>query len=115
MNKDKQTLELAIQKAIEGGWNPMWKGEYMGNTTDTTTGEIYTMWSYVNAPYPFKISLAFLFLDKGFAKALWGDFNTDYRLYNMDTPIDPHLLIWKYHLQQMVISPDPILYLKEHM
>ena len=105
---NKQILEKAIQKAIGGGWKPIWKGEYMGILTDIISGELYTMWSYKNAPKPFKISLAFIFLDKNFAKALWGEAEAAITIgvhgnHN-----------WRYHLQEMVIAENPIKYLKEN-
>lgn len=102
---NQQILEKAISKAIDGGWTPTmqinrlevglkqpWKThDYM-----TSTGWWYT----VND----------LIFNHSFCKALWGEEN--FMRYDGDT-LDP-LKMWQYHLQQMVISEDPIKYLGEN-
>ena len=57
-----------------------------------------------------------------FAKALWGE---PYVCSNCGKPLNQHhegvaghsytVSEWRYHLQQMVIAPDPIKYLGEHL
>ena len=96
--KGMKILEQAIRKAIDGGWQP--------------TG--------INPDHPAAVfSLASEGVDKGyifthdFAKALWNTpmhSTTEVNFYTANG-----LSEWQHHLQQMVISDDPIQYLGEHL
>lgn len=119
---DKETLEKAIQKAIDGGWKgtkfmplggdwlgdpPKW--EVMQPYSDAmiiyTTGGVGCIDIHINTEH--------VIFNHEFAKALWGE-----GYYENKSP--NYLLrdgrkIWQYHLQQMVISDNPLEYLREHM
>jgi len=120
---DKEILERAIQKAIDGGWKfkvylfeyeyPNFKQTWNGNIIVATNknGKAVT------------INYFELMFDHDFAKALWGEelhhetFIVPKELSNRfagtkDLDIKP---IWQYHLQQMVISDNPIKYLGENL
>ena len=74
-------------------------------------------------PDVFQIPEAFIYRHD-FAKALWGELplvETTQELNRLNTHTElKHRYVfgtstWEYHLQQMVIAPDPIAYLGEHI
>lgn len=87
---DEVILDRAVQIAAKNGWD----------------GDIE------------RSGYAPLVFNKDFAKALFG---SDLRTigFSRDKSTDPYEPItipeWQYHLQQMVISPDSIKYLSDHM
>ena len=94
----QEILEKAIRKAIEGGFNE----SKIDEVELGATGLVYR---------------------HDFAKALWGDelhqetFIVPKELSKRfagtkDLDIKP---VWQYHLQQMVISDDPIKYLGDNL
>lgn len=94
---DKETLEAAINKAIDGGWNPGNEPEDLASMSINRQGG----WT-VND----------IIFDKDFAKALWGNKKTEsWNDYEVVVPYTG----WQYHIQQMVIAENPIEYLKENM
>lgn len=96
---NQEILEKAIQKAVEGGWHSEW--EYSDNA------DIYQHFMIDFKPEQY-------IFNHDFAKALWGDegfTSTGLRNYRAEG-VTRH---WQYHLQQMVISPDPIKYLGENI
>lgn len=129
---NKTILEKAIQKAIQNGWDfdgllaPMDPGRYEviapfgGNYLRIKT----TSWSGEES---FE-SINSVIYSKNFAKALWGvheltdDSNDDrysckkcddsFWAYEYDNWSDS---CWESRLQAMVIFPDPIAYLGEHL
>lgn len=145
---NKEILEKAIQKAIDGGWK-------VTNSTMDTPEKIMGWYAYPDSWYD-SYSNLFIF-NHDFAKALWGeevrtqydshyipargypgepipkeDIKDDKILKNWDctrcgapwkkclagTPCN--LIVkgntgYKYHLQQMVISEDPIKYLGDNI
>lgn len=129
--ENKEILEKAIRKAIKGGWLPYQskvKTIYVNNYRyeDDHAGElktiIYTI-SYDNGSGLIaKTGVHELIFNHDFAKALWGEEKLDRYNLETDTAIDslwdggPEYFdflgkTWQYHLQQMVISDDPIKYL----
>lgn len=119
---NQQILEKAIQKAIDGGWFK----------TEGFNG--YTVWCPVSALDTLVIleekeshekrqyNYQAIIFNHDFAKALWGEeeigldqygWNNVAYFTQFDTPINYiiKLSLWQYHLQQMVISEDPIKYL----
>lgn len=121
---DQEVLEWAIGKAIEGGWKPKvpegcnaktlkvqgcsftWKPDYLyyrklNKGRDIGELELPPNRSgYVKDPYR-------VIFNHDFAKALWGEkplhWGWHKGKYN-----------WEYHLQMMVIHPNPIDYLREY-
>lgn len=87
---DKEILEKAIQKAIDGGWvisNAALLGE-IASTRD-------------------------ILFNHEFAKALFGTENP-YEISRTEDGLHTHTFggpAWQFHLQQMVIAEDPIAYL----
>jgi len=95
-------LEQAITKAIAGGWEV---------DLETVLPEMAKKYSLYGLQYTGFSSLLF---NHDFAKALWGEEGqtlTGLRCSAQDGVI-PY---WQYHLQQMVIAPDPIQYLGENL
>jgi hypothetical protein len=91
---NQEILEKAIKQAIAGGWNAEIRdtGLYIGEYENATAS--YHGTSLFQPDYN-------IIYDHDFAKALWGDH-----------PIDTQFRkAWQQHLQQMVISDDPIKYL----
>jgi len=90
---DQQVLEACIQKAIEGGWK----------LTGWETASDMARWHDEHG-----YDIAGLIFNHNFAKALFGEEINDeeYRYTSYEIPM------WQYHLQQMVISPNPIDYLR---
>ena len=97
-------LEKAIQKAIDGGWG---FGNYFKNN-----GKFEWDGDRLVCDADFSEHYKFAIFNQDFCKALWGE-----RLLR---PLSKyHSLVnaegWEYHLQNMVISPDPLKYLGENI
>lgn len=121
---NQETLEKAIQKAIEGGWHTRnfctLKGNYK-HPEDSEFHDLFGSWH--------NISPLDIIFNHDFAKALWGEKkivisevyapadDEDYYTFNdHNTPISQEVeTAWQYHLQQMVIAEDPIQYLGENL
>lgn len=124
---NKEILEKAITKAIDGGLTGYWADRYkrcqeLDEMEYLTAGNLY---EEGHSPEE-------LIFNHGFAKALWGEekymaYFAGYNEWSDATDIEyvedqdydeePHEKkpIWQYHLQQMVISENPIQYLGEHL
>ena len=51
-----------------------------------------------------------------FAKAFWGEKLYGLKVYITEKPTDkPKLLMWQYHLQQMVLEEEPLKYLEKFL
>lgn len=130
--KDKEILEKAIRKAIDGGWKPFVHREL----------ENFFVWDHCASTFSAKdgkdltYSVSELIYKHDFAKALWGiekkpstcalcGYFTDNDSDKSTCAIDPwgfHEWTntytangYRYHLQQMVVSEDPIKYLGKHI
>jgi hypothetical protein len=110
---NQQILEKAIQKAIDGGWS-------YGRITDLAVIIHNGKVSFI--PRNDVPSIEKIIYSHDFAKALWGE--EPMRAYQWHRTIsrEGEDLIesggkhnWQYHLQQMVIAPDSIKYLGEHL
>ena len=116
---NKEILEKAIQKAIDGGYD--------------MDGLIAPMHPGI---YEFSAPINTVIFNHDFAKALWGDeLYIDNSLAVLPTKTNRALSIihtkngagvdgdvdyksapaWQYHLQNMVIADDPIKYLGENI
>lgn len=126
----EQILSRAINKAIENGWK---RPSYLPSVSvENLAHDAVNGLPYVNT----------IIYNHEFAKALWGEKRervwacpkcgyaiewykhnesqqycpTDGRKLKDATMVDEYAEHpWHYHLQQMVISPDPIQYLAEHI
>ncbi len=121
---NQEILEKVIQKAIDGGWSTTHfntlKGDSYKHPDESEFHDLTGSWH--------SISPADIIFNHDFAKALWGDkphYDKTYKLkYSIVSMNGKKSTIqqakeakripeWQYHLQQMVISDDPIKYLGE--
>jgi len=108
MNKNNQEiLARAIQKALDSGWIPIVFG------VDPLEIERRNTKFIIEGTDP----RAYIY-SHDFAKALWGE-NTWIDPVSLEVGVmrhvSPHLPIWQYHLQQMVVAENPIKYLGENL
>lgn len=105
---NQQILEKAIQKAIDGGWNKasnIEKVEYK----DSMGVVVFSYYdsNVVGAYDPYRI-----IFNHDFAKALWpGNILLDEGGVKIVTK-EP---LWRHHLMMMVVDPDPLVYLSQHI
>lgn len=112
---NKEILEQAIQKAIDGGWFGCL--DRSGSETWIVTGNMHFL---LDGRPPREVIFS-----HDFAKALWGDVkwrdqSVEERYYpDEDQPqwdggpewFEFSGTLWQCHLQSMVIAEDPIAYL----
>jgi hypothetical protein len=117
---NKEILANAIKKAVDNGWNSgghdtsvvFNDDDYNGYTIHVMTWQAGSLKSFI---YHSNEEVIF---NHDFAKALWSKGLNVAGCYehNMDEGVTSFILPgWKYLLQQMVISDDPIKYLGEHI
>lgn len=119
---NRQTLTKAIQKAIDGGWDPAlitngwgmddWRKPEVDENGDISQYDGDDSWKTLP-----KEALIF---NHDFAKALWGEEWKSAELLPHIPPKDTYRVgtitpCWQFHLQAMVIADDPIKYLGEHL
>jgi len=100
---NKEILEQAISKAINGGW----------------TSPLFPEWSVEELVKRGEYDI----FNHDFAKALWGDKEhveqqgyDGMNCYNCDADQSKYIdRCWEAHLQAMVIADDPIKYLRENI
>lgn len=120
----QQILERAIRKAIVNGWNYQPFGDRYFPNYISGDRLIEHIASTID-----DLRLNAVIFNHDFAKALWGT-KLAYGWFQANNPSnkvselpeasadlyeEDNLAIWQYHLQRMVISPDPIAYLEENM
>jgi len=112
---DKEILEKAIRKAIDGGWEEY--GKRWQEHLDWLHEPEQKEWLKYHDPLETKYTKAYeayfgwegdglcsLIYNQDFAKALWG--------ISKEIPINGmYIGGYKHYLQQMVIADDPIKYL----
>lgn len=100
---NKEILIKAVGKAIESGWTMWnWEGYRFTNAYGVLTGIQDSEGEVMG------VRTKELLFNQKFAKALWGE-NKEFTYYYEG------LAYWCYHLQQMVISDDPIKYLGDYI
>lgn len=131
----KETLRNAIFKAVDNGWK--WKGfEPYGVSIGDNLRVLMTIaesWEDTDdegeirneTENTYAFSRNDLIYDHSFAKALWMpgqaeqiiayQFHERLARNNEDLMESGIIPIWKYHLMQMAVAPDPISYLAENM
>jgi hypothetical protein len=97
---EQEILKKAIEKAVENGYNG-WDIDQI--ITDYRVGN------------PLFVAVIF---SHDFAKAFWGE--SEHKVETMyffnDKPEPTEVIeIWQFHLQQMVISENPIKYLEQFL
>ena len=95
---NKQILETAIQKAIDGGWNNTWDKDTVASFMIDYKPERY-IYSHE------------------FAKAIWGSEYVPNGYGALNSTKNNAVLIpaYHFHLQRMVIAEDPIAYLGDNI
>lgn len=116
----QETLEIAIQKAIDGGWM---YGLGIGWSDVDAVLEIYHVVDTDEQKCDIDNCKLFIF-DHDFARALWGDKPYETGMFYNGSPdaffansdlVEEVVPVWQHHLQQMVIANDPIKYLGENI
>ena len=103
---EQETLLKAIEKAIERGWQPRHFVTLKGSYSHPEESEFHDPLGKWH-----RISPLDIIYNHQFAKALWG-----YKeIVQLGYPLVADLPLWQYHLQQMVISDDPIKYLENNL
>ena len=101
---NKEILEKAIQKAIDGGYNLDKFFVQDASRIICSYSDLHICLCYEQIIY-----------QHSFAKALWGE-TTEYEIPSVAEGKHNWVKVaWQYHLQQMVISEDPIQYLGENI
>jgi hypothetical protein len=111
------TILKAIEKAYAAGWRTP---DLNQNATLDAVME-----DAAGITCQFQVPHAVIF-DREFAKALWGDAVPDEAkglpaatpsLWTYDNGMVPDFKgkYWEYHLQEMVVSEDPLKYLEENL
>lgn len=118
-------LEKAIQKARKNGWrfgvkdydnaspDDVLHSLRVVGLTDKLPREDWYTWGIVD-----DCAFQKLIFNHDFAKALWGEGYIIEQINRRDPKsfsIGQEIYVWQYHLQQMVIADDPIVYLGEHL
>lgn len=115
---DKQILEKAIKLANAGGWQMFGFSHFVTDSTSTFVvfnnfneqtrdfNDDKEIWKQIEA----------IIYDHDFAKALWPDLTSWYATSNrLEGPHATAIREWQYHLQQLVIAPDPMAYLHDNL
>lgn len=102
---NEQILKKAIEQAVENGWKP------------NSIQIVEAVAKYMETGFYYHIVF-----DLAFAKAFWGEYvakECDNGCKQYESEIIDKLghwhYGWKYHLQQMVLSKDPINYLEKYL
>lgn len=109
---DKDILEKAIKKAIDGGW--AFPGVVGSKDFEFKGNGVYVLGNMTSVRYDY-FEIIF---NHDFAKALWGEAE----MKGLEGIVGGTDLLtgvqrthyWQYHLQQMVIADNPIKYLGEN-
>jgi len=120
---DKEIMKAAIDIAVKNGYKDPVPWKHIGDTVS----DLHKYWLFVN---------------HDFAKAFWGEDETESTLWKIYQPLEEGELVvyvgtyvlkwkeeeeptvgfsqaelpaWQHHLQQMVLEKDPIQYLKKFL
>jgi hypothetical protein len=130
----EQIITKAIELAIGSGWDAFGGANH---DLKSVEGVRYSQRAVGDGPFVWRLtfrdhtrfdySLEQIIFNRDFARALWGE--QEYSFWVEDSSIDnDHNLVqdviaegriempaYKYHLQQMVIAEDPLMYLTANM
>ncbi len=125
---NQQILEKAIQKALDGGWRSTFASTVIdwAVRSDGSSGiDDLCIERSVEGRILYRIFPEQVIYDHDFAKAFFGDINADFGMvwYTIKSSKEATSVAWasgqqpawKKHLQQMVISDDPIKYLGDNL
>lgn len=121
---NKEILEKAIKKAIEGGWKGVRSADYGDGAPFYYPCEELLKWAWDDIQGLFhdgvyedyeSVNVEAIIFSHDFAKVLWGCelIQPFYELYILEEPY--RIPAWQFHLQQMVIAEYPIKYLGENL
>ena len=131
---NKEILEKAIQKAIDGGWLGVKQSENLERIYYYPDSSQILKWRWEEDGRCFSdgayddyesINVEVIIFNHDFAKALWGQrqfdaYGVDHDLLRSNDAVTGsggpdedwyEHPIWMWHLQQMVVADDPIKYL----
>ena len=123
---DKEILEKAMQKAIDGGWaSAKYELGSLRNPPkiELTDGSDNELLQFITDNMMLKMARDRVIFNHDFAKALWGD-ELHHETFIVPKELNKRFAgtksldvkpAWQYHLQNMVISDDPIKYLGENI
>lgn len=123
--KNKEILEKAIQKAIEGGWNQPLVYIHV-NVKDRWLEfrrKVYIEDTHLSFGGDQYASIEEIIFNHQFAKALWGE-ELHHETFVVPKELNKRFAgtrnldikpMWQYHLREMVIADDPIKYLGENI
>lgn len=129
---NQQIFEKAIAKVIDGGWSPgredrrtvvSWGAEY-SKDFDEGEGVMIIGYHAKSEASMWFFPINTLIFNHDFAKALWGEelvtpkYTKLLRKQNLWWGVENCSFdgaLWQYHLQMMVIAPDPIKYLGDNI
>ena len=117
---NKEILEKAIQKAIDGGfkWSMIWPGMPKDYRREIHDGDsTIAFYAYGMSPNPWYMDYATIIFNHDFAQTIWGNREIE-RIERPEAGVIKTYYKgkdWKQHLQQMVIADDPIKYLGENI
>ena len=126
---NKEILEKAIQKAIEGGWDGGPFRPLHLNLNKWRFDSDYDAFGVGEYEYEIWVEPCEYMFNHEFAKALWGEEKAWYYVEYTDNKAHPHsptdwldidgvgidVEKWQWKLQQMVVADDPIKYLGENI
>ena len=110
---DKEILEKAIQKAIDGGWDTTHFDTLKTSYKHPDESEFHDLLGAWHNISPLDV-----IFNHDFAKALWGEGIIQSRVsdvFGSEPDRVTRKRAWTYHLQAMVISDDPIKYLGDNL
>lgn len=130
---NKEILEKAITKAIDGGWDMFKHGSqgkvpwYIVKGGQMPTPKVVEGWVPKDSLLICGIGMDHYYVwehvifNHDFAKAMWNKDMPRDEDYKTEDELQEAFNVWKdqptwqYHLQQMVIAPDPIKYLGDNI
>lgn len=121
---DQEILTKAIEKAIAGGGAYWMQDGFAKFEVRQPVTMLECVIDFKVGDYEQTVNQQHVIFNHDFAKAIWGDKKIRIRKFTPDINnlgiykneyIDGKTNAWQYHLQQMVIAPNPIKYLGEHL
>ena len=112
--KKEEILKRAIEKAVENGWEELelW-GEIVDVDCEITESLRKRIWITYEDGDGEMVMLRDLIFSHSFAKAFFSEKCSMGCACHSDCEHEIAIPAWQYHLQQMVLSPDPIMYLSK--
>lgn len=102
---NKDVLERAISKAIDGGYTPDGIQDYTSFRVTIRNGQAWVRW-FNNSGQEVIQDIEHVIYDQEFAEAIWGK-----KWVRHSFDITPQIPFHQYNLREMVIADDPIKYL----